>query len=140
MQNTGQYKFTAKKIIAKLSARLEKDPNALYADWIIALMREGFTKKDAVEAFRKSDFVLMEDGGIIPRSELRSIKHRRRTEAGENPRSLEASQRALELEHAQKRIHMLELELMEAKNRQLRAEHHRLARELSLTQLRGGRK
>lgn len=86
MQNTGQYKFTARKIIEKLSERLRNDPEATYADWLITLMREGFKKDDAIKAFRKSNFVLLQDGTIIDKKELHKLKNSRKLVA-ENPSS-----------------------------------------------------
>lgn len=78
MKNTAQYRFTAKKIIAKLEARLEKEQSPLYADWIISLMREGFKKQDAVDAFRKSKFLLLADGSIVPKDRQKELKRRKR--------------------------------------------------------------
>lgn len=83
MKNTAQYKFTAKKIIAKLEARLEKESNPLYADWIISLMRDGFKKQDAVAAFRKSKFILLADGSITTKSLLKDRKIKERLLAEE---------------------------------------------------------
>lgn len=83
MKNTAQYKFMAKKIIAKLEARLEKESNPLYADWIISLMREGFKKQDAVAAFRKSKFILLADGSITTKALQKERKLRERLLAEE---------------------------------------------------------
>jgi hypothetical protein len=76
MKNTAQYKFTAKKIIAKLTERLEKEESPLYADWIISLMREGFKKQDAVDAFRKSKFILLADGSITTKPQGQGLRRR----------------------------------------------------------------
>lgn len=83
MKNTAQYKFTAKKIIAKLEARLEKESNPLYADWLISLMREGFKKQDAVAAFRKSKFILLADGSITTKALLKERRLREKPLAEE---------------------------------------------------------
>lgn len=89
MKNTAQYKFTAKKIIAKLEARLEKESNPLYADWLISLMREGFKKQDAVAAFRKSKFILLADGSITTKTLLKERKLREKLLAEEVRESFE---------------------------------------------------
>lgn len=74
MKNTARHRFVARKIISKLTQRLEQEESPLYADWIISLMREGFKKQDAVNAFRKSSFVLLPDGSIATKASQRSPK------------------------------------------------------------------
>lgn len=95
MKNTAQYRFTAKKIIAKLEARLEKETAPLYADWIISLMREGFKKQDAVDAFRKSKFILLADGSITTKDRQKDLKKRKRLILQELQESLPESSYSL---------------------------------------------